>query len=72
MKVMVILIVTRELGMFPKVWLWGFESWKSGDEQRPPKVQLCLNWLDTEKSSDDLKRLVVTQTPVKDHQLILM
>ena len=26
----------------------------------------------TEKSSGDLKRLAATQTPVKDHQLIIM
>ena len=48
----------------------GLGSWKmSGDH---PNYSITENSQNTEKSSGDLRRLAVTQTPVKDHQLILI
>ena len=48
----------------------GLESWPtSGDH---PKDSSIENDQNTEKSPGDLRRLAVTQTPVKDHQLTPM
>ena len=45
-------------------------GWRtSGDH---PNYSIIENGQNTEKSSGDLRRLAVTQTPVKDHQLMLM
>ena len=41
----------------------------SGDH---PNNYITENSHNTEKSPGDLRRLAVTQTPVKDHQLMLM
>ena len=41
----------------------------SGDH---PNYSIVENGQNTEKSPGDLRRLSVTQTPVKDHQLKLM
>ena len=41
----------------------------SGDH---PNYYIIENGQNTEKSPGDLRRLVVTQTPVKDHQLTLI
>ena len=38
----------------------------------PPNYYIIENGQNTEKSPGDLRRLAVTQTPVKDHQLTLM
>ena len=37
-----------------------------------PNDSIIENDQNTEKSAGDLRRLAVTQTPVKDHQLALM
>ena len=37
-----------------------------------PNYYIIENGENTEKSPGDLRRLAVTQTPVKDHQLTLM
>ena len=37
-----------------------------------PNYYIIENGQNTEKSSGDLRRLAITQTPVKDHQLKLM
>ena len=37
-----------------------------------PNNSIIENSQNTEKSPGDLRRLVVTQSPVKDHQLTLM
>ena len=37
-----------------------------------PNYYLIENCQNTEKCPEDLKRLAVTQNPVKDHELILM
>ena len=48
----------------------GIGSWRtSGDH---PNNNIIENGQNTEKSPGDLRRLAVTQTPVKDHQLTLM
>ena len=48
----------------------GLGSWRtSGDH---PNYTIVENGQNTEKSPGDLRRLAVTQTPVKDHQLMLM
>ena len=48
----------------------GIGNWRtSRDYSKYIIVKICQN---TEKSPGDLKRLAVTQTPVKNHQLMLM
>ena len=48
----------------------GLGGWRtSGDYQN---YYIIENGQNTEKSPRDLRRLAVTQTPVKDHQLTLM
>ena len=47
-----------------------FRSWRpSGDHTNNSIIE---NGQNTEKSPGDLRRLAVTQNPVKDHQLTLM
>ena len=41
----------------------------SGDQSNYYSIEIGQN---TEKSPDDLRRVAVTQTPIKDHQLTLM
>ena len=51
-------------------WTGGIRSWStSGDH---PNYSIVENGQNTEKSPGDLRRLAVTQTPVKNHQLMLM
>ena len=48
----------------------GIGSWRmSGDH---PNYSVIENGQNTEKSPGDLRRLAVTQSPVKDHQVTLM
>ena len=48
----------------------GLGIWRTiGDH---PNYSIIENGQNTEKSPGDLKRLAVTQTPVKDHQLTLI
>ena len=48
----------------------GFGSWRpNGDHS---KNSIIENGQNTEKSPEELRRLLVTQSPVKDHQLPLM
>ena len=48
----------------------GFGSWRpSGDH---PNNSIIENGQNTEKSPGDLRRLAVTQSPVKDHQMSLI
>ena len=48
----------------------GLGCWlMSGDH---PNYSITTDGQNTEKSPEDLSRLAVTQTPVKDHQLALM
>ena len=66
MQVTIIPIVIGDFGTKTK----GLGSWRtSGDH---PNYSIIENLQNTEKSHGDLRRLAVTQTPVKDHQLPLM
>ena len=44
-------------------------SWMGGDN---PNDNIAEDGQNTEMSPGDLRRLAITQTPVKDHQLTLM
>ena len=48
----------------------GFGSWQTGRDY--PNDSVTENGQNTEKSLGHLRRLTVTQTPVKNHQLTLM
>ena len=69
----IISIVIGAFGTVTKELLKGLEdfgSWRqSGDH---PNNSIIENGQNTEKSPGDLRRLAVTQSPVKEHQLTLM
>ena len=73
MQVTIIPIVIGDFGTVTKGLLKGLEdfgSWQtSGDHLNYYIIESGQN---TEKSPGDLRRLAVTQTPVKNHQLKLM
>ena len=73
MKVIIIPIVIGAFGTVTKGLLkvtGGLGGWRrSGDH---PNYDIIENGQNTEKSPGYLRRLAVTQTPVKDHQLTLM
>ena len=48
----------------------GHGSWQTSVDH--PNDSIIENGQNTEKSHGDLRRLAVTQSPVKDHQLTLM
>ena len=48
----------------------GLRSWRTGRDY--PNDSIAENGQNTEKSPGDLRRLTVTQTPVRNHQLKLM
>ena len=58
--------VTKELLKGPGA----LGSWRTGRDY--PNDSIIENGQNTEKSSGDLRRLAVTQSPSKDHQLMLM
>ena len=66
MKVTMIPFVTGALGTIPKGFVKGHEESENGDYLNYRVVKIGQN---TKKSPRDLRRLAVTQTPVKDHQL---
>ena len=72
MKVTVIPIVIGAFGTVTKGIIkgpGGFGSWRpSGDH---PNNSVIENGQNTEKSPGNLRRLAVTQSPVKDHQMSL-
>ena len=73
MKVMIVPIVIGALGTVTKGLLkrpGGLGSWRTGGDD--PNDSIIENGQNTEKSPGDLRRLAVTQTPVKNHQLKLM
>ena len=73
MKVMVIPVVIGALRTVPKGLVRELEEIRnrrtSQDHPNYGIVEVAQN---TEKSPGDLRRLDVTQTPVKDHQLTLV
>ena len=73
MKVMIIPIVICVFGTITKGLLkrpGGFGSWRTGRDY--PNDSIIENGQNTKKSPGDLRRLAVTQTPVKNYQLTLM
>ena len=73
MKVTIVLIVIGALGTITKGLLkgtGGFGSWRTGRDY--PNDSIAEDGQNTETSPGDLRRLAVTQTPVKNHQLKLM
>ena len=69
MKVTVISIVTGALRMVPKGLLKWMKESEIGDHPNYSITKIVQN---TKKSSGDLKRLAVTQTPGKDLQITLI
>ena len=72
MKVTIIPIAIGAFGTVTKGLLKGLEELKVGGVVDHPNYYIIENSQNTEKSPGDLRRLVVTQTPVKNHQLTLM
>ena len=73
MKVTIIPIVIGAFDTVTKGLLKGLEDlvcWRTSGDY--PNYSIVENVQNTEKSPGDLRRLAVTQTPVKDHQLTLM
>ena len=69
MQVTIIPIVIGAFGTVTK-GTGGLGNWRtSGDH---PNDSIIKNGQNTEKSHGDLRRLAVTQTPVKNHRLMLM
>ena len=70
MQVTVKPIVIGAFGTVTKGLLKGLGSWRtSGD---PPNDRIIENGQKTKKSPGHLRRLAVTQTPMKNHRLTLM
>ena len=73
MKVTIIPIVIGTFGTVTKGLLKGLEDLEVGGRvETIQETSIIENGQNTEKSLGDLRRLAVTQTPVKDHQLTLM
>ena len=73
MKVTVITIVIGAVGTVTKGLIKGLKDLKNkmtGEDQ--PTYSIIKISQDTEESPGVLRRFVVTQTPVRNHQLILM
>ena len=73
MKVTIISIVidafgTVTIGLSKGTGVLG--SWRASEDH--PNYTIVENGQNTEKTPGDLRRLAVTQTPVKDHQLTLL
>ena len=58
------------IGAFCTVGTGGLGSWRPSKDC--PNYYTIENGQNTEKSPEDLRRLAVSQTPVKDHQVTLM
>ena len=66
-------IVICALGRIPKGLVEGLEDLEiRGQRGDNPIYSIIKIGQNTEKSPGDLRRLAVTQTPVKDHPLTLM
>ena len=73
MKVTIVPIVIGALGTITKELLKSLEdleNWRTGGDY--PNDSIVEDGQNTETSPGDLRRLAVTQTPVKNHQLTLM
>ena len=75
MKVTIVPIVIGALGTITKAMLKGLEDVEVGGlypSTNYPKDSIAEYGQNPETSPGDLRRLAVTQTPVKNHQLTLM
>ena len=72
MKVTIIPIMIGAFGRVTKGLLKGLEELDVGGRVETIKEKIIENSENTEKSSGDLRRLAVTQTPVKEHHLTLI
>ena len=73
MKVTIVPIVIGAFSTVTEGLLNGLEDLKVGGRvETIQTTELLKTAQNTEKSSGDLRRLVVSQTPVKNHQLTLM
>ena len=74
MKVTIVSIVIGALGTVTKGILKGLEDLEVGGRVETILAVLSIaeDGQNTETSPGNLRRLAVTQTPVKNHQLILM
>ena len=71
MKVAIVPIVNSDFGTITKGLLFeGLGIWRTGRDY--PNDSIAENGQNGETNPGDLRRLAVTQTPVKNHQLILM
>ena len=68
MKLTIVPIVIGALGTIKRSG--GLGSWRTGRDY--PNDSIAENGQNPETSPGDLRRLAVTQTPVKNHQLTLM
>ncbi len=67
----IIPIVIGAFGTVTKILLKGLGDLEVRGQVETIQTFIIENGQNTEKSPGDLKRLAVTQTPVKDHQLTL-
>ena len=72
MKVTIIPIVIGTFGTVTKGLSKGLEDLEAGGRVDHLNYSIVENGQNTEKSPGDLRRLAVTQTPVKNHQLTLI
>ena len=73
MKVMIVPIVIGDLCTITKGLLKGLEDFEVGGRVGDyPNDSIAENGQNPETSPGDLRRLAVTQTPGKNHQLTLM
>ena len=72
MKVTIIPIVKFSWYSHRKIIKWIERLGNMGTSGDHPNYYIIENGQNTEKSPGDMRRLAVTQTPVKDHQLTLM
>ena len=73
MKVTIVPIVIGALGTVTKGLLKGLEDLEVGGRVETIQTNsIAKDRQNTETSPGELRRLAVTQTPVKNHQLILM
>ena len=70
MKVTIVPIVISSLGTVTKGLLKGLEDLEVGGDY--PNDSIAEDGHNTKTSPGDLRRLAATQTPVKNHQLILL
>ena len=73
MQVKIIPIIIGAFGTVTKEFLKGLEDLEVGGRvETHPNDSTAVNGQNTKKNPGDLRRLAVTQTPVKNHRLTMM